>query len=299
MKNTILLRSALSSVLLASALALAGCSGNAQEGAPPATEAQGALAPVAATTHGRVKLIGDALSQVPLRTEQRTEIEKLAADADARHESLRQAHQAVALAVADQVEKGAIDRASLQPKIDAAVAAANQSRPQDRAAFQRLHDLLDATQREAFANVLKDKMDAEHGHWRGNDTAKTDGADTSPHGGFGRMKQLAVDLKLTDDQISQIKDVMKAEFQQNHGAGMREMMKGREHLDSVMEDFKGSTFSVDKSAPAIDLEAKVSEGTDRFVDVATKVLPILTADQRTVAAQKIREHAASGNGMPF
>ena len=299
--KTTLFRTTLSSVFLASALAIAGCSGNAQEVQPPATQAQGTVAPVAMNAHGPVKLVGDALSQVPLRPDQRSEIEKLAADAETRHEASRKAHQDLMVTVADQVERGSIDRTALQPKIDAAVTAAEQTRPQDRAAFQRLHDLLDAGQREQFANAMKDKMH-EHGKWAQHDehekSAKA-GAEGEHHGPpMAHMKQLAEDLKLTDDQRSQIKDTLRAEFTKNGGKGMHEMMKHREHMGDMLEQFKGDQFNMEKAAPQIDLRAKVTEGSGKMIDVAEKILPILTPEQRVLAAQKIREHAASGK-MPF
>jgi Spy/CpxP family protein refolding chaperone len=306
-------RTSLSTVLLSSALALAGCSGTGQEAPAPATQAQGQIAPVAANAHGPVKLVGAALSQIPLRPEQRTEIEKMATEAEVRHETARKAQTDLMNAVADQVQAGAIDRTALQPKIDAAVSAAETLRPQDRAAFQRLHDLLDPTQREAFVNAMKDKMHAEHGKWGHHPHGAKDTANAAPEqatpppagehehafGRFGQMKKMAEDLKLTDEQQSQIKDVFKAEFQKNGGAHMREAMKMRDHAGNTMEHFKDSDFSVEKEAPQVDLRAKVSEGTTHAIDIAQKILPILTPEQRTTAAQKIREHATNGGPMPF
>lgn len=306
-------RTGLSTVLLSSALALAGCSGTGQEAPAPATQAQGQVAPVAANTHGRVKLVGDALSQVPLRAEQRNEIEKMAADAEVRHETARKAQTELMTAVAEEVQAGAINRTALQPKIDAMVSAAEQVRPQDRAAFQRLHDLLDSGQREAFVAAIKDKMHAQHGDWGHARAAKSDTNGATPDqaapeegehaehafGRFGRMKKLAEDLKLTDDQRSQVKDVFKAEFQKNGGQHMREAMKAHEHAGDTMERFKANDFSVEKEAPVVDLRSKVSEGTTKAIDIAQKILPILTPEQRAIAAQKIREHAANGGPMPF
>ncbi len=266
-------------------------------------------------------MVGDALSQVPLRPEQRTEIEKMATDAEVRHETARKAQTDLMTAVADQVQAGTIDRTALQPKIDTMVSAAETVRPQDRAAFQRLHDLLDPGQREAFATAMKDKMHSQHGGWEHAHGAKADATGTNtdqaaaPHadrehaehadheehafGRFGHMKKLADDLKLTDDQRSQIKDIFKAEFQKGASSHMREAMKSHEHAGDTMDHFKSAEFSVDKEAPQVDLRGKVSEGTTRAIDIAQKILPILTPKQRGIAAQKIREHATNGGPMPF
>lgn len=313
-------RTGFSTVLLSSALALAGCSGTGQEAPAPATQAQGQIAPVAVNAHGPVKMVGEALSQVPLRPEQRTEIEKMASDAEVRHEAARKAQTELMTAVADQVQAGAIDRTTLQPKIDAMVSAVEQVRPQDRAAFQRLHDLLDGTQREAFVAAMKDKMHADHGKWGHHDHAAKGNAEgardeqgaaapapangEAPHaerawGRFGHMRQLADDLKLTDDQRSQIKDVFKAEFQKGGGDHMREAMKAHAHAGDTMERFKAADFSAEKDLPQVDIRAKATEGTTRAIDIAQKILPILTPEQRAIAAQKIRDHATKGGPMPF
>src|SRR5208283_2970917 len=99
-----------------------GCGGTT---AGQAVTIPGAVrAPVAQSAHGQVKLIGEALADVPLTPEQRADIEKLAADADVRHEGARAARKELMLAIAAQIEAGAIDRAGLQPRIDALVAAA-------------------------------------------------------------------------------------------------------------------------------------------------------------------------------
>src|SRR5689334_6609299 len=145
---------------LAGSLALGGCSGQVEQTAPQTSASALSKAPVGANTHGFVKVVGEALGEVPLRPDQRTELEKLAADAEARHSSLVGIRKDLMLAVADQIEKGSIDRAALQPKIDQAVAAMEKSRPEDRAAIVRVHDLLDTQQRNAFVDALQQQFKA-------------------------------------------------------------------------------------------------------------------------------------------
>ena len=60
---------------------------------------------------------------------------------------------------------------------------------------------------------------------------------------------------------------------------------------AILEAFKADTFSFDAVAPAEDVGARVAGMSARLLDVVEKVLPLLTADQRGLAAQKIREHA--------
>src|SRR5580700_939527 len=88
----------LSSYALCASLSLgvlaAGCGGSVATEAPAvAGDGAATKAPVAATTHGRVKLAAAALSDVPLRADQRVQIEKLATAADVQHSAVRTARQ--------------------------------------------------------------------------------------------------------------------------------------------------------------------------------------------------------------
>ncbi|MEO8877103.1 MAG: hypothetical protein ABI461_16035, partial [Polyangiaceae bacterium] len=119
----------------------AGTEPQTQAGSTTAPESAGSIAPVAANTHGMVKLVGEALSQVALRADQRVAIETLASDAETRHAALLPLRASLANAVAAQVESGTIDQTALQPQIDALASAWDRSRPADHASFQKMHDL--------------------------------------------------------------------------------------------------------------------------------------------------------------
>ncbi|MBX3223168.1 MAG: Spy/CpxP family protein refolding chaperone [Labilithrix sp.] len=296
------------SVVGVSAFAVA-CGGTVES---PQTSASAATkAPIGTNTHGMVKVVGDALGEVPLRADQRAEIEKLASEAEARHAPMADARKELMAAFADQVEKGAIDKAALQPKLDKVTADFEKIRADDRAALTKLHGLLDAEQRNAFVDALEKQMKGkrgEHGeHMKG---------------GFGKLKQLADDLKLTDDQKTQIRDAMRAAHEEGRdakdGPGDREGWKHRargEHGPShsewkrggphhrggphagkrPLEAFRADTLDLDKVAPPHDAKAMARFGADRMSGLAEKLLPILTPEQRKIAADKIRSMAASGD----
>jgi len=240
----------------------------------------GTRAPVAQSAHGRVKLLGEALSDVPLTPEQRGDIEKLAADADARHESTRTVRQQLMLAVADQVQAGTIDRAALQPKIDALVAAEGQTQPADRAAFERLHAILGPDQRTAFVDALEARVSEHMGRLH----------ERHP------LKAWAAELNLSDAQKSQIEAVLKQSFQgwrgKDHDGGPWSG-EGRHRGAKVLHAFEQDRFVIDEVAPPVDVGKKAGVASDRFLGVVAQVLPILTPEQRAVAAQKIRTHAGS------
>ncbi len=271
-------------------LALAGAACGGSVSSEPATTqtAAGTRAPVAVNAHApQVRMIGDALAEVPLRPDQRTAIEQLATDAEARHTAAQASHKDFMLALAAQVETGTIDKTALQPKIDAMTAAGQANRPADRAAFQQLHALLDAQQRGELVDALEAKA-ADH-----------QGGHKGMHAGRERMKEWATALSLTDDQKTQIKTALKAQHEAHAGAGHHDHAAGHEgHGKKTLEAFRADTFSMDAVAPVANAPKGAGEMSDHVLGMVTTVLPILTPAQRTIAAQKIRDRANSGAGGP-
>jgi Spy/CpxP family protein refolding chaperone len=256
-----------------------------------ASSAQAAArAPVAQNAHGPLKVIGDALGDVPLTADQRTHIEQLAADADARHAEARAARKDLALSLAAQVQAGHIDRAALAPKLDALSAALQKAQPGDRSGFEQLHAILGADQRVAFVDALEAHIGEHMGAMRGQHP----------------LKQWAEDLKLSGDQKKQIRAALKAHFEAAGGPGHEDggpgheggwgphghgKGDGHERGAKILAAFKQDRFVIDEVIPPKDISKQVAHMSDRFLGVAEAVLPILTPDQRNVAAQKLRERA--------
>ncbi|MEO7113002.1 MAG: hypothetical protein ABI183_21365 [Polyangiaceae bacterium] len=253
-----------------------------------APESNATIAPVAVGSHGMVKFVGEALGQVALRTDQRTAIEKLATDAEARHQSALPLRVNLANAIAAQVETGKIDQAALQPQIDALSANWEAQRPLDHAAFQKMHDLLDATQRQAFVDAVHANMQAKKGEH---------------HGGHGeKMQEWATALNLTDAQKDQIKTSIQAELVAHKSEMMQHMQEGKdgpgEHgghggRGHILDNFAADNFSVDQAMPQSDAKQHVAEMATHGLHFVEIVMPTLTADQRKLAADKIRAKGAN------
>ncbi len=292
MKNvrTALFSIPLSLSICAGSLAAVGCGGSVEQ---PQTQASAVTkAPVAPQTHGVVKVFGDALGEVALRPDQRTELEKIAALAEQRHAAMADGKKELMLAVADQVERGAIDRTALQPQIDRIVADLEKGRPEDTASLARMHAILDPEQRNAFADALEAKLKSgHHGKAKGEAGDHAGGAK-----GMHGMMQLAEDLELTDDQKSQIKGALEAG---REGHSMREAFDRMSEGKRVLESFRTDKFDASVVTPAPEkLRARAAIGTSRALGVAEKILPILTPDQRKLAAEKLRTMANSGAEVP-
>jgi Spy/CpxP family protein refolding chaperone len=262
------------------------CGGSVTTEQPATAAAVTTRAPIAQSAHGPTKLIGDALGDVPLTAAQRTELEQLAADTEARHANARAAGKDMMLALAGQVEAGTLDRASLKAKVDAVAAALVAAQPADRAAFQKLHDLLGPDQRVAFVDAFEARAKARF--------AGAGEAGPSGGGGPGKgmMGQWAADLALTDAQKQEIKAALEQRRQAGadgeHGPG-RPMREGAQRAGKLLEAFKQDRFVLDEVAPPRDIGQMTSHASERFIGLAEIALPVLTPQQRALAAQKIRE----------
>ena len=257
-----MVRSSLVALSLVLAVPALGCAGTVAGEPPPSSDTATTRAPLAVTAHGPVKLFGEALGDVPLTASQRSSIEQLATQAEARHQAAGAARKDVMLALAGQIEAGQIDRAALQPKLDAVTAAMRASQPADRAAFEQLHAILGPDQRVAFVDAVQAHMGQHRGEMHGKHP----------------LHELAAQLGLSDDQKAQIMAAMP----QHHG-------------EQVMQAFKQDRFVFDEVAPAQDVSGHVARMSDHVLSLAEVALPVLTPDQRKLAAQKLRDRIAAGD----
>ncbi len=284
-------------VLAASAVSIGACSGAASttEGAPTTASNATSTGPLSVSVHGPAKHVADALATIPLRADQRATLEQMAKDSEARMEPVRKARGDLMLAIADQVQSGTIDRAALQPKIDAVAAAHQAVQPQNRAAFEKLHDLLTPEQRASFVTA----MESHTQHAQGQGQAQGEGP-------RGRMMKWAADLGLTQDQQDQIKAKFQARLQAHlanattgadpSGAVQDGHLMAQGHAmhaqyKAMLEAFKGDKFSMDQVSPPQDHKEMANGFAGHMLGMLETSLPVLTPQQRTIAATKLRDHA--------
>jgi len=247
---------------------MVACSSGAEAG-PAAAAAQAANEDVAGLPH--LGMLREALDKVTLRPDQKTEVDQLVAAAKARHEPIRAAHTVLREKLAEQIVAGKIDRAALKPQIDALLDAVDKSRPDDRAALVRLHDLLDKGQRDQLVSAVESSF-------RGR---------MQEHKGQG-PRQWAADLNLSDQQRDQIRAAMRDQFhREGDGDGAREHWRARhEQGRRLLQSFREDKFTLDGTAiPGRD---RMEHGIDRMIDLANVAVPILRPEQRAIAAQKIK-----------
>jgi Spy/CpxP family protein refolding chaperone len=224
-----------------------------------------------------LKLIREALDASSLSADQQGKVTALRDAFHARHQKTESAQQAFRSALADQIAAGTIDRAKLKPQLDAlaAIVAANQK--DNLAAFTSLHDLLDSKQRNTFVDFIESHgpqhggMDAGEGHPHGG---------LGFHGGFGPLKEWRTLLNLTDAQVQQIRQAMRDKLGRD---GHKEFFKHFEAIHAQLEAFRADSFTPDGTLFSFD---KMS---DHMLTLAEIAEPILTPEQRQLAAQKVRE----------
>lgn len=284
------------------ALAATGCSAGASTAAGPA--AGTTQQAIATQEPGPLHAAGEAFAEVPLTSEQRTRIEALFRATEQRHaEAWKQsaaARKDLLLALADQVQAGAIDKAALQPKIEAAAAPWKAVREADRAALVELHGALSPEQRKAFVDAFPEKMRAsfggKHGHHEGHEGH--DGRDHAEMAGpLGKMGHAWKELDLTSDQKDKLKEAFRSEMGGAGGKSMREAFAARrEEGKKALESFKGDKFTGEGVFGGPD---KAHDRVEKMIHFAEVALPILTPEQRAKAATLLRQRAEHAGEKPF
>ena len=221
-------------------------------------------------------LVHAALRLPDVTDAQKSQIHALLQTERASHDSARQAHEALAAAVAAQVDAApgeiSLDKAQLKTQLkavadaDAAVEAAR------GAALAGLHGVLTPAQRVELADNASAKIaqhDQKRAEWQaknGGDAGAKDGHEAGP---WGRA------LGLSPAQETQIRANLKAA---NLTPPSRDAFEAQ--AQQMLTDFKQTTFT----APA----PVAARPSGRMVDVVQAILPVLTNAQRAELSSLLR-----------
>jgi Spy/CpxP family protein refolding chaperone len=232
---------------------------------------------------GFIGFVIAGVETIGVTPEQQAAIDKIKADFRAKVEPVRTANGLVMTTLADGVAAGAIDKA----KIDAALAGVSSSAGQVHSAtadaLNQLHNVLRPEQRVA----LVDKIDAHWGVWKeanagdqATDNAKPD----------GHIAHLAKELSLTSDQVEKTRANLAALPPASRGPF--DPTAAEAHVKAFSAAFVADTFDAKTLTTADAANTQVSAwGASRMVRFYEALTPVLTPDQRTQIAAKLREHA--------
>jgi len=275
-------------------IAASAASGAACARAPSSTEPTAAAAEThaAAETQAPTEAQATAASQhrpggwlfhqveaLDLRADQRAALDdiqqNLAADLAPHREAMRQ----ITLALADAIERGQLDDATADQQRAALVAAVSDAKASFATAINAIHDTLDAGQRVALVEQLRQQHEAHAAQ-------RADGAQPK-HG----LAKLAFELGLSEEQQAQIRDA----FQKGVDEVFPDRAARREAHEAKMKAMAAAFVTDDFDAADFDLAEHAEETVGSFVAITSKAIDlsgsILTDTQRQVAANLIRARA--------
>lgn len=227
------------------------------------------------------------MKKLDLRADQRVAVESLAKDMKAKAAPLRVLHAKAMKQVAEGVRAGKIDQAQVKALIQQAKTQAQALKPDFLTSLNKLHAILDPAQRTQLVQLIKEKKQKRfkgmHGKHR------------------GKMRKMAKELNLTEDQKAQIKTALRAKFRGMHkerGKMSGEWQQRKADMQAAAAAFTSDSFDArslalfQKKGPG----AKAGHMGMKMVTMSETILPILTPDQRELLATKIEKRAARKGG---
>jgi Spy/CpxP family protein refolding chaperone len=289
--------------LLAMGAGSTGCGSQQQAPAPPAGGEQGQLAGNTAAEedtedsqdlkahhrhhHGGFNhFVLLAIETVGITPEQQAQVDKIKADLKAKMQPVHDAQKTVLLALADGVAAGTIDTAKVDGTVAGVTAAASQVQGATAAELNALHAVLRPEQRAA----LVDKVEAHFMVWMESNGDQAAAAKEHEQG--GHIAHLAKELTLTNDQVDKLKASFASSIAAHEQAhGKFDASVAEAHMKAFGAAFAADTFD----AASLQTTAHTSIptwGVTRMVRFYEALTPVLTPEQRTKVADKLRAHAS-------
>ncbi|MFO0755585.1 MAG: hypothetical protein U0359_03800 [Byssovorax sp.] len=271
-------RLSLVSVVSVAALGAAAC--NSAAPSPAAEKAAAAqTAESAPAEKGPGYRVFRQIESLDLRADQQVALaqieDDLSLDLLPHRETLRQVATTLAAGVEDGTldpQEAAVQQAALEAAVaDAKVTVSN--------AVNAIHDVLDAPQREALVQKLKEMHEQHHGR------AEREAKDDAP------LSKLHAAIALSDQQ----KQMLREAFRDGVEQIFPDRKARREAQEARMKALAEAFVSDDFDARDFDLGAGAEEGVKSFTEVANRAISVsgkvLTKSQRVMLADLVRERA--------
>ena len=285
--------------IVAGALSLAACSGQAPQANTPVTGAAVSAEGDREAPHGD-PFLRAAFSLVDLTSQQRTKVESIRAELESQGMSRKAAMKQLGGLFAKALDDGKLDESAASAQIDALGQAIDAERPSIVQALNELHATLTPTQRAEVVAQIR----AHHGKHDGKYDGKYDGkpegqgaehekeAKGMHEGMHMHMKQLADDLALTPEQRLAYKDKL--------SSGPRPLEKEHEAMraqsKAVADAFASDAFdakALDVGKYAAPMARAFAARIERFVAASIEILDV---GQRAKLAAKVRERTTKLTG---
>jgi Spy/CpxP family protein refolding chaperone len=272
-------------------------------------------------------MIAASLESLVLKPEQKTAVEGVLSDLEKLGDAAKDPRAKLEADVADGVAAGKLDHKKVDADIAALSAAVAATEPSMQDAINRLYKTLDADQRKKLVEGMRDKGKEMHEHMGGEHEGKGPGG--HGHGGMGPghehegmgpghehegmgpghehegmgpghehegmgegpLLKLGEDLALTPEQKNKLKGKLEAQMKTNRAAMKAKMEAMEKQMDAVGTAFEGDKFDAKKAGVGAHASEMVKGMATQKVQFVETLLSVLTPEQRTKFAAKLKEHA--------
>jgi Spy/CpxP family protein refolding chaperone len=228
-----------------------------------------------------------AVDTIGITPEQKAQVDKIKADLHAKTQPVRDAQKVVLTTLADGVAAGSIDMAKVDAAIAGVTTAAGQVHGATIDVYNQLHAVLRPEQRAA----LVDKVEAHFLVWK--ESNGDEKAAAKEHEEGGHIAHLAKEIGLSNDQVEKLKASFGssiAAHAQAHGS-----FNGAEaeaHMKAFGAAFTADTFDANSLTTSNAAHTSMATwGVSRMARFYEALTPVLTPEQRTKVADKLRDHA--------
>lgn len=250
---------------LASALGAAACANRVDsvEEAPVQTERQAWQGPVSVVVEA-------ALTHGELTVEQHAAIAAVGDRANVTREHKREMKEKLRASVSDIVRDGTVDSQKFDVVMDDAMRAIEERMVFTAEALGEVHQLLDADQRAAVAEALREHI-ADRYEQKAKRAEKR-----------GKLEKLAAHLMLTGVQLDELKKVKKELIGERKG-----LRPSRGELEALVDAFEGDDFRAAVDAFHDGKLKVMRERVTRVAEHTDTALSLLSDEQRDVLAELI------------
>jgi hypothetical protein len=234
--------------------------------------------------HGGVTMfIAMSIDTLGVPPEKQEQLEALQHKLHEQMKPAREAERKVIAAIADGVAAGQVRSEELHAAVEDVAMSSGKAHAASADALNQLHALLSPPERIALANKVRAhwevwrKVNAEENHET-------------------QLQKLTENLKLTPDQVSRIQASLSAHAMQKPDPAAAEA-----HVENFANAFAADNFDARTLSSGDAANTHVARtGAGRMIHFYAAVTPVLTPDQRTQLAGKLRErlndtHAVSAN----
>jgi Spy/CpxP family protein refolding chaperone len=236
--------------------------------------------------HGGVTLfIAMSLDTLGVAPEQQAAVDKIRTDLRSAMAPQRAAEEKLLATLADGLAGADLDATSVGVAVAQVTRSAAAVHDESAKALNELHAVLTPPERAA----LVDKIEAHWAIWQRENAVEVAASNNTES---GHLAALTSELNLTADQVDKIRAAFASDANTRPQIDRHEIDS---HVRALGDAFRSETFDARLLTNGTAANTGLSGwGAAHLAHVVETMAPLLTADQRSTLASKLREHATHG-----